>query len=136
MINREKLYDLIYNKADKLLKKYNPCNIHKTEHKLLVCNNKQYCSSDCYYGGKRLCCYQCGHWRTTGCSIKCLACKVTMCTNTSKIFVSKDNFDDACSAINADKIFRVKMWKLIRVTIKYDLFLMHSTKQKLLRSIA
>lgn len=28
MINREKLYDLLYNKADRLFKQYNPCNIH------------------------------------------------------------------------------------------------------------
>ena len=29
MIDRKKLYDLIYAKADRLLKKYNPCQINK-----------------------------------------------------------------------------------------------------------
>lgn len=77
------LYDRIYDIADRLFKKYNPCNIH-TENKKLYCidyhKNKG-------YNANRLCCSGCGeypemdtnHWSKTGCTVKCLACKLYIC---------------------------------------------------------
>ena len=75
------LYDRICDIADRLFKKYNPCNIH-TE------NKKVYCVW--YYknkGSSRLCCGGCGeyperdtnHWSKIGCTTKCLACKFYVC---------------------------------------------------------
>ncbi len=77
------IYDRIYNIADRLFKKYNPCNIHtecgKT-HCLDYRGNRSYDTS-------RLCCSGCGefpetnkgHWSKTGCTTKCLACKLYLC---------------------------------------------------------
>jgi len=67
---------MIYTKADRLLKQYNPCNIHIdiTTNKL-VCNNKCMCIKN----GEKLCCKQCKHLKTNGCTIKSLGCKVGGC---------------------------------------------------------
>lgn len=79
------LYDRIYDIADRLFKKYNPCNIH-TENKKLYCTeyhkNKNYNTNR-----NSLCCSGCGeypksdtnHWSKTGCTAKCLACKLYIC---------------------------------------------------------
>jgi len=73
------LYDRIYDIADRLFKKYNPCSIY-TE------NKKVYCA-EYHKGSSRLCCSGCGehserdtnHWSKTGCTAKCLACKLYIC---------------------------------------------------------
>lgn len=74
MRDHEKLYDLIYAKADKLLKQYNPCNI-RVENNVLVCNNENMCERS----GESLCCGDCEYLGENGCTTKCLACKVGMC---------------------------------------------------------
>jgi len=126
MIDREKLYDLIYTKADKLLKEYNPCNIHKNNQGLLVCNNKQMCKDN-----EKLCCFQCKYQSINGCTIKCLGCKEALCNIPSTTFHQKFQFDGDCSSINADKTFKIKMWKLVRITMKYKLFFLHASKEEL-----
>ncbi len=127
MIDRWKLYDLIYDKATKLIKKYNPCNIHVNKQGVLVCNNEKMCSR----GGEKLCCLQCDYQSKNGCSIKCLACKVAMCNIPSRAYHQKFQFDGDCLTIKANKIFQVKMWKLVRITMKYKLFFLHITKEEL-----
>lgn len=78
------MYDRIYDIADKLIKKYNPCNIH-------IKGKKLYCTQhykDKAYNTDRLCCSGCGefpdsytnHWSKTGCTTKCLACKLYLCS--------------------------------------------------------
>jgi len=72
------LYDRIYDIADKLIKKHNPCKIH-TKDKKLCCI--------CYSTGSpygRLCCGGCwekitDHYSLFGCITKCLACKLYLC---------------------------------------------------------
>ena len=126
MIDRHKLYDLIYDKADKLLKQFNPCGIYRDEHQILVCNNKQMCSR----GGEKLCCFQCHYISPKGCTIKCLACKVSMCNIPSRAYHQKFQFDRDCLKIGTGEVFRIKMWKLIRITMRYKLFFLHSTKRE------
>jgi hypothetical protein len=89
MINRSKLYDLIYAKADKLLKEHNPCKIHKNKKGKTVCIH--------YTGNQyeRLCCDFCcqdynerikrpkTYWSKNGCTIKCLRCKLHLCSSIS-----------------------------------------------------
>ena len=88
-LNTEKLsalYDRVYDIADRLFKKYNLCNIHTK-------NNKVFCSchNEERYNGKSkkyLCCSGCGeypekdisYWSKTGCTTKCLACKLYICS--------------------------------------------------------
>ena len=70
------LYDRIYDIADRLIKKHNPCKIHTK-------NKKLYCI--CFpTGRKRLCCYGCwnmeiDHYSLFGCTTKCLLCKTYLC---------------------------------------------------------
>ena len=67
------LYDRIYDIADRLLKKHNPCNIHKTKRGKIKCKNK-------YYTNNKLCCNSCEkYWSKTGCITKCLSCKLYLC---------------------------------------------------------
>lgn len=84
MINREKLYDLIYDKADKLFKEYNPCNIQKRpngmvcEYQRITFPNNEIDKHNC------LCCER---WnrpcssldKDSGCMIRSLGCKLFYC---------------------------------------------------------
>ena len=73
------IYDRVYNIADRLFKKYNPCNIH-TEGDKVICNGGDKPSNT-------LCCYECSpdcglrsiHYWDNGCTIKCLGCKLFLC---------------------------------------------------------
>ncbi len=80
------LYDRVYDIADRLLKKHNPCNIHKGRGKnknLLFCKSHK----NKYGGFKQLCCSGCdnspeigkSHWSKSGCTVKALACKLYLC---------------------------------------------------------
>lgn len=68
------LYDRIYDIADRLFKKYNPCNIQVKDDKVKCINN--------HYNCNHLCCQYwsdcCKHWEN-GCTVKCLACKLFVC---------------------------------------------------------
>ena len=66
-----KQYDKLYNEFDKILKKYNPCQI-RVENGCTKCANED--------AKEKLCCDydDCKHWYN-GCTIKCLACKAYLC---------------------------------------------------------
>jgi len=78
------LYDRIYDIADRLFKKYNPCNIRKLKNNHTVCNGHKVSSA--------LCCYECSSFSKTkppyywkkGCTIKCLGCKLFTCEGARK----------------------------------------------------
>jgi len=73
------LYNRIYDIADRLFKKYNPCNIRTK-------NGKASCT--CYLHSKYkdyLCCTDCKYTSPTGCTTKCLACKLFMCPPVSRV---------------------------------------------------
>lgn len=70
------LYDRIYNIADRLIKKYNPCNI-QVKGKLVTCAFHK------YFNGGVLCCTSCKYW-SNGCTTKCLRCKLHLCSRTTK----------------------------------------------------
>lgn len=64
-------YDELYEKADKLLKEYNPCKIK--------CGSCQANRIDPKYNStNQLCCGGCPHWKN-GCTVKSLACKLWLC---------------------------------------------------------
>jgi len=71
------LYDRIYDIADRLIKKYNPCKIHT--------KNKRLCCETYPMGKERLCCTGCwdnentDHYSFFGCTVKCLKCKTWLC---------------------------------------------------------
>lgn len=75
------IYDRIYDIADRLFKKYNPCNIHTTKTGFVLC--KEYKTiADVKWAQKRgyfLCCSNCKHQSKIGCTIKCLPCKLFHC---------------------------------------------------------
>lgn len=57
-----KLYDAIYDRADQLFKEYDLCSIN---------NGK--CLDGCF------CCSNCKHLSPDGCTIRSLACKLSIC---------------------------------------------------------
>lgn len=70
------IYDRIYDIADRLFKKYNPCKIHTINGKT-KCINKNYKRNYlcCQHYSKR-----CEHWQDR-CKVKCLSCKLFVCGN-------------------------------------------------------
>lgn len=113
MINRSKLYDLIYDKADKLFKKYNPCNIHK-ENGITVCNR--------YKNKNELCCVGCEHLGFWGCTVRSLGCKLGQCL---------DEDYDTIPNIKRFKVFCNKMEKLRRLSWRYGLQSIRMSKEQI-----
>jgi len=79
------LYDRLYDIADRLFKKHNPCKIHTKNGKLYCINHNEHWNATLY-----LCCYGCidrwengeqrgNHWSENGCTTKCLSCKLYLC---------------------------------------------------------
>ena len=67
------LYDRIYDIADGLLKKHNPCNIHSD-------GTKSSCQCHLHTTHRiHLCCTGCKYISPTGCTVKALACKLFLC---------------------------------------------------------
>ena len=69
------LYDRIYNIADRLIKKHNPCGIQKGKNGFVRC---------LYSSCEVLCCGGCIHWNH-GCTVKALACKLYLCNSVNKL---------------------------------------------------
>ena len=61
------LYDRIYDIADKIWKKYDPCQIK---------DNK---CIGMHSGFEQLCCGDCKYWTKVGCNVKSLGCKLSYC---------------------------------------------------------
>ena len=75
------LYDRIYDIANRLIKKYSPCNIRTKipsakDLRITICNCK-FCGDD------SLCCYGCKYWNN-GCTVKALGCKLFLCRAVSR----------------------------------------------------
>ncbi len=68
MAEKMRIYDILWEDADAILKELNPCAI-----KGGVC-----CGT--YSGDKGLCCKGCKHLTATGCGVRSLACKVWTCS--------------------------------------------------------
>lgn len=134
MINLNKLHDLIYDKADELFKQYNPCNIHIDERKQLVCNNPKYNydkPNQQLQFWNSLCCTGCRYLGDSGCTVKCLGCKVGLCYTESRYIITGEAFNKCCETLKINKIFRKKLRRLIRIANKYKLVKLHSTKTNL-----
>ena len=134
MINLSKLHDLIYVKADKLFKQYNPCDIHIDKRKQLVCNNPKYNHdkpNQQLQFWNSLCCVGCKYLGDSGCTTKCLGCKVGLCHNDSRYRITKDSFRDCCKILKVNKVFRKKLLRLSRIANKYELVKLHSTRADL-----
>ena len=134
MINLSKLHDLIYAKADRLFKQYNPCNIHIDKRKQLVCNNPKYDHNkpnQQLQFWNSLCCIGCEYLGNNGCTTKCLGCKVGLCCTESRYWITEDAFDDCCETLKVNKVFRKKLQRLAHVANKYKLVKLHSTKTDL-----
>lgn len=131
MVNLSKLYDLIYAKADRLFKQYNPCNIHIDKRGQLVCNNPKYSYNrpgQQLQFWNSLCCVGCKYLGNDGCTTKCLGCKVGLCRTESRYYISEEAFSQCCETLKVDKVFRKKLHKLAIIANKYKLVKLHSTK--------
>lgn len=102
-MNRSKLYDLVYDKADKLFKEYNPCKI-QCKKEGLTCIKYKKAHKKCM-----LCCAGCKkHWSNKGCTIKCLYCKLYICGAVANKY-------------KANTTFRKRLYKLCKIASKYVL---------------
>lgn len=126
MINKSNLYDLLYAKADKLLKEYNPCRINKDLFGGVYC--KKYDNDDLCCGGGN---GKCKYLSDTGCTTKCLGCKLGLCMSDSRYSVLR-GFHKCCNKFNINSIFEIKMSKLIKIAEKYELIILRSSKEEML----
>lgn len=69
IIYRSFVYDFLYLLADTAIKRENPCKIHVSDVGKVVCTS---------WGP---CCTVCKYLSDTGCTIKCLHCKVYLCSS-------------------------------------------------------
>lgn len=134
MINRWKLYDLICDKADKLLKQYNPCNIRIEISPdwlfgKLVCNNTYMCRKR----GEDLCCRGCEYKGQNGCFDKCLGCKVSWCWQGDSC---AEAFEDDLHHVNIPEIFIHKMDILRRIAYRYGFLYTRTNKEKTFDKLA
>jgi hypothetical protein len=67
MSYKSRLYDVLYEMADKVLKEHNPCRVENG--KCLRCQK----------GGHNFCCDDCQYLKDNGCSVKALYCRVWLC---------------------------------------------------------
>lgn len=121
MIDRWKLYDLIYAKAGKLLKQYNPCNI-RIENDKLICNNKKMCKRN----GESLCCGGCKFLEENGCTTNCLECKVGWCWQGEN---ANYTFNNDLQHITISQVFINKMDKLRKIMFRYKLGGLRNSKK-------
>lgn len=108
LINRSKLYDLIYDKADKLLKEFNPCDVHKTLFGDIFCKCRNFCCCDCDYLSEK------------GCTVKALYCKLWRCDASyyhNNLGVKYKNSLD------------YQLNKLLKIAKKYNLLIIRGTKE-------
>ena len=73
------LYDRIYDIADRLIKKHNPCNIHKRGDKVICAGKTDPCKTLCCYECSPLCGLSSNNYWENGCTVKCLGCKLFLC---------------------------------------------------------
>ena len=115
------LYDRIYNIADRLIKKHNPCNIHTTKTGYTLC--KQYNTVRSVKGKEEkrhyLCCTACEYQSKTGCPIKCLPCKLFLCGSIPN------------GRVIIDRLYRLKV--IAERKYKIALFPYYRTKNEILK---
>ena len=120
-MNREKLYDLIYAKADKLFKQYNPCNIRMEQpdlfakDKILMCKKYQYENQQ-----NGLCCKRCRYLRSNGCAVKCVGCKTGFCVSSVYMGEALEYFDDCAKQLDVNPLMKKQLRKLHKLAYKYD----------------
>ncbi len=76
-MNRKELsieYSRIYDEANKIFKKYNPCQFKGNE-----CNRNRYWNERQIHKEKNGCCYDCSSIGPKGCKIKSISCKLFTC---------------------------------------------------------
>lgn len=128
--NKKILYYRLYKLADILIKKYNPCDIHKLSNGKIVCKNEEELTKREITN--QLCCINCEYW-SNGCTIKSLGCKLGLCKNTRYDYVSLDMFKTYCKKLKVNKSFYSKMKKLIIIANKNDLICVRHSFSDLIR---
>jgi len=126
-----KLYDVLYDYADKLLKIQDLCSIKK-------CNGKTLCNYNRFGNGSRvhLCCQGCDYISDKGCTVKALGCKIRFCWSNEYIYNTLANSLDNTKLDNK----LVGKWlRLQKIADKYLLnFIPHRgcrlSKQEVLRA--
>lgn len=82
-----RLYNALYDATDKLFKLYNPCQMFSGG--CLLTKNI----------GKRYCCSGCKYLSESGCTERCLACKVHLCGTVNRLNLPKE-FINQLTSIN------------------------------------
>lgn len=84
---QKEIYREVYAEHDKLLKRYNICNIHKNEYGKIVCNGQV--SDECSpKRNEELCCYDCKNLSNKGCRVKAISCKGWICYKALEKFIA------------------------------------------------
>ena len=72
METSSEIYDKIYQEAQDILNKYNPCEI-VVKDGFATCRTESCCDEG------QICCCGCNFHSNKGCTVKCLVCKLFLC---------------------------------------------------------
>jgi hypothetical protein len=97
----EEVYDALYYLADLMLKKHNPCAIKLLKSKK---GKRTRHSVICIAEGGYTCCRSCHYLGINGCKVKCLACKLFLCS-----YFTNKKYDIIQGGIGSLRIFRMIM---------------------------
>lgn len=98
-ITRQKLnriFDIIWKEAEKILAEYNPCQINVERGTcfqgcMYACRNNSQIKSaeelDKYTKMMSFCCEGCSHLGPTGCMVQALSCKLWLCKDSRELHV-------------------------------------------------
>ena len=95
IIYRMFVYDFLYIFADRLIKKYNPCNIQESRSGIATCT----CDLD-------TCCGGCKYISIHGCTVACLGCKLALCRGAR--YQGATELD-----------ISVKLWKMLSIAYSF-----------------
>ena len=107
----ETIYDRIYELANRMLRRYNPCKIDHSGICMRTRARKEH-HSNC-------CCEGCKYLSSNGCKVKALPCKLWTC-----YFVQKD-------PKNAHLIKRLDL--LLRISYKYGLYGFRNEREEIVK---
>ena len=137
-MNISKLYDLIWIKADKLIRRYNPCEIQQMYGTSIVtgrgykasvvCNNTYMVETR----GSKLCCGGC-KWldKDIGCTVKSVGCKVGTCwVDTSWEHIRETDLRLA----NLPDEFVYPMDRLREIAKRYRIYGIRKSKEETLKN--
>lgn len=112
------MYDFLYTIGDQLIKTYNPCQIQKDADGEVNCLEERLREERLRdRTDKTLCCTTCKFLGPSGCTTRCLGCKLGLCS-----VAQEANLE----------LYKI-LHKMLRVAYKYDMGIIRTSKEEVFK---